>query len=319
MHRRALLLSALGAMAAQPAWAWPERAIRLLVAYPPGGLSDETARLLAQSLGRHLNVSVLVENRSGAGGVAAMEALARAAPDGYTLCYSAISPLVIAPRLSRPAYDAQNDFAPLAWVMDTPILLLARADLKPDSLPELLALARKKPGQLRWASSGQATTGHLVLEQLKLAADVDIVHVPYKGGGQQLNDALSGQFEVLSSNLGPQQLQYVRQGRLKALAVGAARRLAVLPEVPTLGELGYAQANLVSSFGVFAPRGITSGRSRRLNEALNAAIREPEFQQRLIASGNRSAGGSARDFELWIEHERQRQQQVLSVLEGAVR
>ncbi|MCX2860524.1 tripartite tricarboxylate transporter substrate binding protein [Paucibacter sp. PLA-PC-4] len=301
-----LLALLLALLAALPASAWPERAIRLLVAYPPGGVSDETARLLAQGLSQRLKVPVLVENRAGAGGVAAMEALARAAPDGHTLCYSAISPLVIAPLLGKLAYDAQRDFAPVMRVMDTPVLLLAHAGFKPDSLAELLALARSHPGRVRWASSGQATIGHLVLEQLKMTARVDITHVPYKGGGQQLNDALSGQFEMLSSNVAPQQLQYVRQGRLKSIAVGAPQRLAALPEVPTLAELGYPTANLVSTFGIFAPQGVPPQRLQRLNELLNEVLAEPELQQRLAASSNLPGGGSARDFERLIERERSR-------------
>jgi len=303
----ALLAPALArsAPARSPA-AWPERALHLIVAYPPGGVSDETARLLAQGLTTRLKVQVLVENRAGAGGVAAMEALARAAPDAYTLCYSAISPLIAAPLLGKPAYDAQRDFQPVIAVMHTPVLLLAGPQLKAATLAEVLAVARAAPGSVRWASSGLATVGHLVMEQVALAAGVQITHVPYKGGGQQLTDALGGQFEMLSSNVAPQQLDYLRQGRLKAMAVGAPQRLAVLPDVPTLAELGFPDANLVSTFGLFAPRGLPADRLLRLNRLLNELLQQGPLRERLAASSNLAGGGSPQDFAQHIARERER-------------
>lgn len=305
MRRRHALLSLLLMRDGAQAAAWPARPIRLLVAYPPGGVSDETARLLASGLAQRLQVQVLVENRAGAGGVAAMEALARAAPDGYTLCYSAISPLVIAPLLGKPAYDAQHDFAPVISIVQTPVLLLATAAFKPNTLAEVLALAQTAPGRVRWASSGVATVGHMVIEQLRQASGADITHVPYKGGGQQLVDALSGQFEMLSSNVAAQQLQLLSQGRLKAIAVGAPERLAVLPDVPTLAELGYPQANLVSTFGLFAPRGTPPALIERLNRELNALLRTPAMRARQAAVNNLTRGGSAEEFAWDIAQQRE--------------
>jgi tripartite-type tricarboxylate transporter receptor subunit TctC len=248
--------------------------------------------------------------------VAAMEALARAAPDGQTLCYSAISPLVYAPLLAKPGYDPQRDFQPVMAVMHTPVLLLAHAGFKPDSLAEVIAAARAAPGRVRWASSGLATVGHLVQAQIAAAAGVEITHVPYKGGGQQLNDALSGQFEMLSSNVAAQQLQYLKQGRLKAIAVGAPQRLAVLPEVPTLAELGQPQANLVSTFGIFAPRGTPPARVQWLNRLLNDLLSQPEMRERLAASSNLPGGGSPEDFALQIELERERSRGLMLPLQA---
>lgn len=318
MRRRTLLklggLAPLTARASEEAW--PTRPLRLLVAYPTGGVSDETARALAQSVGQILSQPVLVENRAGAGGVAAMETLARSTPDGQTLCYCAISPLVIAPLLGKPAYDALRDFTPVLSVVDTPVLLLAHPGFKPNNMAELIAHAKAAPGQLRWASSGLATVGHQVLEQIMLASGAQITHVPYKGGGQQLTDALSGQFEVLSSNVAAQQLQYLRQGRLKALAVGAPRRLAVLPEVPTLAELGFPGANLVSTFGIFAPRGLATARLQRLNSAFNQALQQRELRERLAQGGNLPTGGSAAEFARHIELQREQARQLLPALGG---
>ena len=302
MRRRALLLATAalhGAAGAVRSELWPDRPLRLIVAYPPGGVSDETARLLAQGLSLRLKVPALVDNRAGAGGAIALDQLSRAPPDGNTLAYCAISPLVFAPHL-----DPQRGVTPVISIMDTPVLLLAHPGFKPNTLAEVLALARRAPGQVRWATSGPATVGQRVLEQLMQASGVEITHVPYKGGSQPLIDALSGQFEMLSSNVAGPQLQYLKQGRLKALAVGAPTRLAVLPDVPTLAELGYRQANLVSTFGIFVPQGTATERVALLNRALNSVLLQPEINSRLRAVSNLPTGGSPADFARRIAEER---------------
>lgn len=293
---------AAGAAAAEASW--PARPIRLIVAYPPGGLSDETARHLARGLSPALKTPVIVENRAGAGGVAAMAELARAAPDGHTLCWCAISPLVLAPLLGPVGYDPERDFVPVVAVMHTPVLVLAHPGFIARSVAEVVAAARAEPGRVRWASSGVATVGHMVLEQVRRSSGADITHVPYKGGGQQLNDALAGHFEVLSSNVAELQIQYVRQGRLKALAVGAPARLPALPEVPTLAEAGYAAANLESTFGLFAPRGTPAAVVERINREVSALLQQPALQARLAAASNRAGGGSAAEFAALIVRER---------------
>ena len=314
MHRRALLtLTAslsLGAQAA--AEPWPTRPIHLTVAYPPGGVSDETARGLAQFMSVRLKVPVIVENRAGAGGLTALEALARAAPDGYNLTYCAISPLVFAPPApaSTPSGRANEfplrDVLPVVSIMDTPVLVLAHPSFRPSNFAATLAAARAAPGRLRWATSGHATVGHMVLAQIRAATGVDIIHIPYKGGGQQLTDALGGQFELLSSNFAAQQLQFVRQGRLKALAVGSPVRLPVLPDVPTLAELGFPEANLVSTFGLFAPRGLPPERLQLINAIVNEALRQPEIRTRILDVSNLPTGGSPADFAARIAKERER-------------
>jgi tripartite-type tricarboxylate transporter receptor subunit TctC len=295
MRRRALLASALLPWRAR-AQSWPQRAIRLVVAYPPGGVSDEIARALAEKLGQGLGVPVLVEHRPGAGGAVAMDWLVHAAPDGYTLCFSAISPLTLAPRAMHAEYDPLRNIVPVASIMFTPILVVGTAALQARDFEAMLAVAHAQPGSVRWATSGIGTVGHAVLEQVKRARGIDLVHIPYKGGGQQLTDALGGQFEVLSTNVAPQQLAHVRAGRFKALAVGAPARLPVLPDVPTFAELGIPQANIVSLFGVFAPAGTPPPVLERLNGELNRAIAEPDIRARLLASSNTPAGGSMQRF-----------------------
>ena len=254
------------------------------------------ARALAEKLSVQLGVPVVVENRAGAGGGVGMEAVAKAAPDGYTVGFSAISPLALNPHLGRTNFDPAKDIAPVASVMYTPVLVVGTPAFEGKSFADLLALARARPGQIRWGTSGQATVGHMVLEQLKAVAGVDITHIPYKGGGQQLNDALSGQFEILSTNVAGTQLQQVKSGKFKALAVGAPGRIEALPDVPTLAELGFASANLVSLFGIFAPGRTPEAVLSRLNAEINKALQLADIRNRLIAAENVPAGGSAAEF-----------------------
>jgi len=296
-------LAGLAAVAAHAQPAWPQRPLRIIVVYPPGGLSDGIARALAERLSTQLGVNVLVDNRAGGGGGLGLEALLRSPPDGHTLAFSAVSPLTVRPHLERVRYDPLRDIAPVAGVMYTPVLLVGTPAFHGNDFAGLLAQARTRPGALRWATSGVATAGHLVLEQVRLAAGVDITHVPYKGGGQQLSDALGGQFELLSTNLAPDPLQHVRGGRFKPLAVGAPSRVPALPQVPTFAELGIAQANLASLFGVFARGGTPAGLLDRLHAAVNIALSDPGLRRRLLAADNVPAGGSRAGFAREIEEQ----------------
>jgi tripartite-type tricarboxylate transporter receptor subunit TctC len=285
----------------QPAWPW--RPVRVIVVYPPGGLSDGMARALAERLAQQLGVAVRVENRSGGGGNVGLQALARAPADGHTLAFSAVSPLTLRPHLGSVGYDPFRDVAPVASVMQTPVLLVGTPAFSGQGFADLLALARARPGALRWATSGLATAGHLVLEQVQLGAAISVTHVPYKGGGQQLTDALGGQFELLSTNVAPAQLTHIEAGRFKPLAVGAPQRLEVLAHVPTFAELGLPQANITSLFGLFAPGGTPPPVLDRLNAEINAAVRSPPIQKRLLASDNLPAPGDRASFEQRIAQE----------------
>lgn len=294
---RRAALAALAALALPVrAQVWPARPLHLIVPYPAGGISDLVARALGDRLAAQLGQPVIVENKTGASGTIGMDALAKAAPDGYTLAFSAVSPLALTPALVKVPYDPDHDFTPVASVMMSPVLLLATSATAVRDFRELLAHARDWPDTVRWATSGLASLGHLMLAQLQLDARVRIVHIPYKGGGQQITDALSGQFEVLSVNAGPGLFEQVRAGRLRPLAVGAPRRLDSLPQVPTLAELGYPGANLSSHFGVFAPGNLPVRLLDRLNSEVNTALEHPELRGRLLASENVPTGGTARDF-----------------------
>ena len=285
------------------AQAWPAKPIKITVAYPPGGVADAMARLLADKLAPVLGQSVLVDNKAGASGSIGMDAVAKAAPDGYSFGFSAISPLVLNPHLGKSPFDAANDIAPVASVIASPVLLLGTSALAAKDFKELVAAAKARPGALRWATSGPASLGHIVLEQVKAGTGVDITHIPYKGGGQQINDALGGQFEVLSVNAGPAVMGNLKAGKLKALAVGSPARLEQLPQVPTLAELGLPAANLASVFGLFAPAGTAAAAIERLNAEVNKLLKDKDVLQKIDAADNVPTGGSAADFAKFIAAE----------------
>ena len=311
-NRRRCLIQATGLMAGTGPWparavlpapSWPSAPIRILLVYPPGGVSDVAARLLAEQLSMALATPVRVEYRPGASGSLGLEALAGAAADGHTLAFSALSPLTLYPQLARVRYDPLRDFAPVASVMLTPSLLVATKAFGGRSIADLLAAARAAPGRLRWATTGAGTTGHLVLVQWQRASGASVNHIPYKGGGQQVADALAGQFELLSTNVGGLQLQHLRSGSLRALAVGAPLRLAALPQVPTWAELGYPAANLASLFGLLAPAGTPASVITRLNAEVQRALAAPALRDPLLAAHNLPTGGSADDFVRQIRQE----------------
>lgn len=305
-NRRQLMAALLALAAARPAWPappWPARPLRLIVVYPPGGLSDGLARAIADGLAARLGVPVRVDNRAGGGGVVGLQALARAAPDGHTLAFSATSPLTLRPHLGPVGFDPLRDVAPVASAMVTPVLLVGTPAFTGERFADLLQQARERPGALRWATSGVATAGHLVLEQVQAGAGIAVTHIPYKGGGQQINDALGGQFELLSTNVAPLQLQHVAAGRFKPLAVGAPRRLDVLPEVPTFAELGLPQANVSSLFGLFAPGDTPAALLDRLNAEINRVLASPAIRDRLLASDNLPATDERAAFKRRVAEE----------------
>jgi tripartite-type tricarboxylate transporter receptor subunit TctC len=311
IQRRRIVL-ACGSALAVAAWRSQAAAppLRLVVAYPPGGVSDEIARMLADRLAAERGAPVLVEHRPGGGGGIAMEMLSRAAPDGQLLVFSAITPLTLLPRYGPVRYDPLRDIAPVAEVMSTPTLVAGTPALAADSFQALVAHARAHPGAVRWATTGVGTTGYRVLEAIGNSLGLEITHIPYKGGGQSIHDGLGGQFEVMSTNVAPAQLQHVAQRRFTALAVGAPRRLAALPDTPTLAELGVPQANLMSRFGIFAPGGTPRALREALNEQINRALNSPEIRARLSAGHNAAGTGRVEVFEEAICSELPRVQRV---------
>ena len=283
----------------------------MLLAYPPGGITDRLAQDLAERLRRQLGVTVVPEHRPGAGGTLAMEVLARAAADGSVIALNAATPLTLAPWLGALRYDPARDVAPLRALVSTPLLVVGTPSLQAQDWTGMLARARAQATGLRWASSGVASTGHLVMEQVRIEARIPLVHVPYKGGGQQLQDALGGQFEVLSTNLAAAQLQWVQQGRLKALALGAAVRHAELPALPTLAELGYAEANRWPTFGLFAPGGMLQPLRVQLQRLL-AEVLNLDWQDFVRSQLSEPAQLDGKGFAAWIADEAERNRRLVN-------
>ena len=298
----ALLLAGSASWSAAQTAAVP-KTVRLIVAYPAGGVSDAVARTLADKLSAQLGNTVIIENKAGASGSIGVDAVAKALPDGATLGFAAISPLVLNPHLGKSPFDPLKDIVPIVSVMYSPVLLAATPASQAADFKTMLSQAKAAPGAVRWATSGQASLGHIMLAQLRAATGVDITHIPYKGGGQQINDALGGQFEILSTNASPLLTNHIRAGKLRPLAVGAPARLESLPQTPTLAELGFAAANLSSQFGVFAPAGTPAWLIEKYNVEINKALAAPDLRAKLLATDNVPTGGSAADFAKTIAAE----------------
>jgi tripartite-type tricarboxylate transporter receptor subunit TctC len=310
---RRLSLMALGMapIAIQAQTTWPTKPVRMIVPYPSGGLSDNVARLLAERLASLWGQPVVIDNKPGASGVLGMDALAKSAPDGHTLAFSAISPLTLQPHLGKTPYDPLQDVTAVISVMSSPVLLMATPACPSRDLKELLQWARSRPGNVRWSTSGSASLGHIVLEQIRRQAQVDITHVPYKGGGQQITDALAGHVEVLSVNAGSAVLGHVKQGRLRALAVGAPTRMDSLPDIPTLAEAGFEAANLSSVFGVFAPARTPAVLIERVNLDIQRLLSQADVRARLLQSDNVPTGGNSSSFARHIAQELQHNARII--------
>ncbi|MGH8617126.1 MAG: Bug family tripartite tricarboxylate transporter substrate binding protein [Burkholderiales bacterium] len=264
---------------------YPEKAIRLIVAFPPGGSTDIIARLVAQKLGEKLGQQVIVDNRGGAGGTIGTEIAARANPDGYTLTMGTTSTHVIAvPTYASLKYSPLKDFAPITLVATTPYLLVVNPGVKANSLKELVALAKSQPGKLNYASAGTGTTTQLAMEMLKSAAGIDVVHVPYSGNGPANTATMGGQVQVLFGSM-PAVLPQAKAGRLRALAVGTAKRSPALPDVPTVAESGYPGFEASLWLGFFAPTGTPQPILTRLNKELVAIANTPEMKEQFERNG----------------------------------
>ncbi len=298
------LLLAIGIFCALPvaAQTFPSKPIRIIVVYPPGGTSDGVTRLLAEKLAPALGQPVLVENRGGAGGALGMDAMAKSAPDGHTIAFSAISPLTLLPHVGKLPYDPIRDIAAVASVMYSPVYLLATPSFTGKDFADLVAQAKARPGTLRAGTSGIASLGHLMVEQLRIAG-LELTHVPYRGGGQVITDAAGGQFELFSANPSPGVNALIQQGKFRILAVAAPKRLAALPAVPTMTELGYPEANYTSHFGLFAPAKTPAAALARLHAEINAVLAMPEIADRLTKLDNVVAASTQEQFAQVIRRE----------------
>jgi tripartite-type tricarboxylate transporter receptor subunit TctC len=310
--RRLLLGLAAGTALGGPAAAqgeWPARAIRMISPFPPGGAADLLARALAEELTPVLRQSVVVENRTGAGGSVGTEATVRAAPDGYTLVMGSTGPLAINPALQRLSYDPERDLVPIAPVAAVASVLVVHPAVNARTLAELLALARAEPGRLNYGSSGIGSAQHLFAELVKQQANVDITHVPYRGTGPAMVDTVGGRLTMMFDTT-PTALPHIRDGRVRPIAVTSARRDPALPDVPTIGETlpGY---EALGWYGILGPAGTPATAVERMNREVNALLGRAEFRAKLAAQGVEPMTGSPADFAALIARDRARWAEVI--------
>jgi tripartite-type tricarboxylate transporter receptor subunit TctC len=287
MLRRCVLFSALALLLAAPAAgaadAYPSRPIHLIIPFPPGGSNDVVGRVFAAAIGEKIGQTLVVENRSGAGGVVGTENASKAAPDGYTLLVISLAHAVN-PWLYRLNYDPIKAFTPVGIMASGTNVLAVNPTLGVKSVKELLALAKQKPGELNYASAGIGSFQHLGGELFKLDAGVDIVHVPFRGGGPALLDVIAGNTKIMFSSL-VQTTPYVKNGQLLALGTGGAVRSPVLPDVPTIAEAGVPGYQATNWWGIIAPAGTPKEIVEKVRAALAAAQDSPETQKRLESEG----------------------------------
>jgi tripartite-type tricarboxylate transporter receptor subunit TctC len=285
------------------AQSYPSKPIRFVVPFAPGGSTDLLARMLSRHLTESLGQPVVVDNRAGAGGVIGAEIASRAPADGYTIVLGSPGPLTINPNLlARVPYDTLRDFAPIALATISPFTLVVHPSTPAQSVKELLALARAKPGQLNYGSAGNGSVGHFSAEQFKALARVDLVHVPYKGAGPAVGDLLGGRLNLMFENL-PTIIPYVRSGKLRMLAVGTKARSALVPEVPTIAESGVPGYESSTAFGVLAPAKTPAAIVSRLNREIVAALKSPEMKERLTNQGLEAVGGTPQQYAAHLKEE----------------
>jgi len=298
----ALLAVAGVASAAVAGQDFPSQPVRIVVVYPPGGGIDLVARHLARRLGEEWGVPVVVENRPGAGTTLGTRAVARAAPDGYTLLMTDVS-LAIAPSLYRSLpYDTRRDLAPVSLVNLVADVLVVNPEVPATSVRELIDLARRQPRGLTYASAGNGTLNHLAPELLKSMTGVDMVHVPYKGALAALNDVVAGRGQVYIGALASAVPQ-VKAGRLRALAVTGARRSAVLPDLPTMAEAGVPGYDVNAWYGLLAPGGTPAGVVERIQRDVARIGREPAFERMLAVDGSEPVLGTPAEFSAFLDRE----------------
>jgi len=297
---KCILLSV--AAASVLAQGYPDKPLKLVVPFPPGGPTDIVGRLVAQKLAEGIGQPVVVENRPGAGGTVGSTAVARAPADGYTLLYGSTT-LAIAPSLYKDlAYDPRTAFAPISLVSRGPIIAAVNAQLPAKTLKDFIALAKSSPGRINYGSAGSGTPPHLAAELFKTVAGVDLVHVPYKGGGPAVSDLAGGQVQVIFEGL-PTLLPHIKSGKVRALAITGAKRDPALPEVPTFAEAGLPGYDANFWNGLVAPAGTPAEVIARLNSVLVQALATPEVHAALVRLGLEAAGTTPQQFGDFIAAE----------------
>jgi len=302
---RLLTISAIVVCSTAAAQEYPNKSIRFIVPFPPGGSADILARTVGEKLASAMKQPVIVENKPGAGGIVGADAVAKSAPDGYTLLFANTN-IAINPSLYKSLpYDTAKAFLPVIQMVSVPNLLLVAENVPANTVAELIALAKQKPGMLNYASAGNGTFPHLAIELFKLQAGISLVHVPYKGAAPALNALLAKEVQVLSNDL-LNALPLVKAGKVKALAITGSVRSASSPEIPTMAEAGLKNYSAVGWQGVMVPAGTPHAIVARLNSEINKALHDTELRNRLTAQGLEVVGGTTEQFSEFVRRDTER-------------
>lgn len=309
----ALLLAA-GLATSVQAQAWPDKPVRVVVPYGPGGLGDVLARSIGKRMGDALGQPVVIENKPGAAGMLGAGTVAKSAADGYTVLLGYTSEMTVAPQMAKnPAYDTVRDFEPVALAGVSPLLLVAHPSTPGDTLADFIKAAKAAPDKYSYASAGAGSPAQFAGEQLKKSAGIGLLHVPYKGGAQAVTDTLAGVVNIYFSGF-PPAVPHVRAGKLKAFAVTGKRRSSALPNVPTMDEMGLPDFDLSGWFGFFVPKGTPAAVVRRLNEVIAAAVVQPDLKESLAAQGVETAPGTPAEFAAFVASEQRKYAALIDAL-----
>jgi tripartite-type tricarboxylate transporter receptor subunit TctC len=282
---------------------WPSRPMRFVVPFAPGGTSEIVARSVAAELGKQLGQTVYVENKPGGAGVTAMQEVAKAPPDGHTLILGHVGTLAVNPTmLKNQPYDVNRDFAPVTLLAKVPNVFVIHPDVPAKNFQEFVDYVKKHPGQLNYGSAGNASAGHLAMEYLKLVTGMFITHIPYRGTGPQLTDLLAGRTQASSAGM-PALGAHIRSGKLRAIAVGTQQRIAALPDVPTVAELGFKDFETSQWYGMLVPAGTPADVVKRLQEESYKALRSSAVTERFATDNAVGGGGPSADFTAFSRRE----------------
>ena len=309
VRRARLFLAALAAALVLPSVAlaqaagWPNRPVRIIVAFPPGQATDQAARAIAQRLSETMGQQFVVENRPGAASIIGTEAAARAPADGYTLFMGSSGPLAVNPGMyAKLPYDPNRDFVPISLALKVPFFLVVHPSVPAATVPELVAWLKANPGKVNFGTAGNGASNHLSAEYFKGVAGVDMVHVPYKGSPPAVTDLLAGQISLMFET-GPLTVPHVKTGKLKAIAVGSATRSSALPDLVTIAESGYPGFEAVGWAGLMAPAGTPREIVARLNAEVVRILASQELKDRFVAMGAELVSSTPEEFAAYIRSE----------------
>jgi tripartite-type tricarboxylate transporter receptor subunit TctC len=306
--RRRQFSLALGASAvvASPlavAQAWPAKNIRMIVPFAPGGTSSVVARSVGDELSRQMGVGVVIDNKGGGGGVSAMSEAKAAAPDGYTIIVTHVGTLAVNPfMLKNQPYDVDKDFTPITLLAKVPNIFVINPEVPAQNFKEFIAHVKKNPGRLNYGSAGNASAGHLAMEYLKMVSGMFITHIPYRGTGPQLTDLLAGRTQASSAGT-PALLPHINAGKLRAIATGTQKRIAALPNVPTVQEMGFKNFETSQWYGLHAPAGTPAAIVKRLQEECAKAMQSKSVQDRFAFDNAEGGGGLPSEYAAYIAAE----------------